>query len=152
MILIIPLVSDWDVFNLSRLEQLEQLTLVFDHTKTQRRDGGEVLQELHPYTLILRKRPLPALRSLTLKFRNTTGSRGIGLRRSYLDRMRNAFRKPAWDAFDSALQALPDSIEVVFDLTGPWIDMVEPGAIDQWLREVVPLARAKGLVLRQPIT
>ncbi|KAH9891287.1 hypothetical protein C8Q73DRAFT_703591 [Cubamyces lactineus] len=142
-------VSDWSVLDLSRLEQMEHITLVFDHTKTERRGSEGVFQELHPYTLILRKRPLPALRRLTLKFCNTTGGY-ITLRRSYLDRMRNTYRKPVWDAFDSALQALPKSIQVVFDFTGPWNDLVQPDAIDQCLREVVPLTHAKGLVLCQP--
>ena len=132
------------MLNLSRLEALEQLTLALN-CESLVYFGQNVSWNFNAYAFILRTSPPPALQTLTVKLYINDDSNEM-IRRRCLESFRRVYLRPSWVAFDSAIQALPTSPQVIFDCVGPWEDVIQCGAMGECLQEVLPRTHARGLL------
>ncbi|KAI0327244.1 hypothetical protein GY45DRAFT_1327839 [Cubamyces sp. BRFM 1775] len=134
--------ADWGVFNLSRLDELAQLILALDCEDVSYVSQG-LPKELNAYAFILRTNPPPALQSLAIKLR-IPDTASEEPQKSRLEAIQRASHRPAWSAFDEALQALRTAPQVVIGCVNPRGDMIQCRNMDQWLEAVLPLTHARG--------
>ncbi|KAH9891289.1 hypothetical protein C8Q73DRAFT_118670 [Cubamyces lactineus] len=138
----IPLTA-WGVLNLSRLEELVQLTVALDCENVHH--VLELSGRLNAYAFILRSHPPPALKRIMIRLHTSKTTREE-VQRSHLKRIQDVSHRHAWRAFDEALQGLPTSPRVIFECVGQWDHMIRSGAMYQCCKEVLPQTHARGLL------